>query len=204
MRDLLLGPRRYTQLLESLTGITTNLLARRLKDMQGWGLITKTGKGPQTRYQLTADGADLEPAIMELARWGGRYMNQMGPLDRRDLGWALLSRKRVYQGGEQHLRVGIHSPSRSFELVFSPQNLTVREHEAIAPDLEVKGEEAALFGFLFQGTNSPSLQVLERHPGALDRFRRSLQIPDGAGLRGGAGGVATPRSNPEAFSDRKL
>jgi len=171
VRDLLLGPRRYGQLLESLQGLTTNLLAKRLKDLQRWGLIERQGSGSATRYRLTPDGAALEPAIMELARWGGRYMGEPpGPLDRLDLSWALLSRKRVYSGGLTEFRVGLETESRQFEMLYLPERLVVQEREALGPHLRVRGPEKKFFTLLLQGRVESGLEVVELAPGSLARW----------------------------------
>lgn len=66
VRELLLGPRRYGELLDNLVGLGTNLLAQRLKEMKTAGLIDKH----QGRYRLTSLGRSLEPAIQELVRFG--------------------------------------------------------------------------------------------------------------------------------------
>src|SRR6187549_2526493 len=67
VRNLLLGPRRYGDLLEELPGITTNLLAKRLRALCEHGLVEKTALPPPAAipvYALTEAGAALEPAIM--------------------------------------------------------------------------------------------------------------------------------------------
>lgn len=144
VRELLLGTRRYSQLLQALEGLTTNLLADRLRSMQKRGLIEKTPAG----YRLTGAGEELEPAIMALARWGGRYMGSPAPGDRRDLGWALLSYKRQYAGG-QRLTVEVDTGERVFELAFLPERLAVREQRSAAPDVRLKGSEEAFFQLLY-------------------------------------------------------
>lgn len=176
VRDMLLGPRRYSQLLESLQGITTNLLAKRLKDMQASGLIEKLGSGPATRYRLTPDGAALEPSLMELARWGSRFMGQMDPDDRRDLGWALISCKRRYCGGQTGLRAGIDANGRQFELVFQESHLIVQEREALSPDVALTGSVDDIFLFLMGHRLAPGLKVEQRDPKALARLAQALQI----------------------------
>ena len=94
-RNLLLGPKRYSELIEGLPGITTNLLAKRLREMTAFGLIEKR---PKDLYALTQLGATLEPVIMELGRWGGRFLVDPRRDDRRNIGWALISMKRRYLG----------------------------------------------------------------------------------------------------------
>ena len=77
VRDLLLGPKRYTDLLSGLPGIGTNLLADRLRELEADGLIERTLLPPpagSTVYQLTEAGQALEPAVVALGRWGARFM----------------------------------------------------------------------------------------------------------------------------------
>ena len=176
VRDLLLGPRRYTQLLEGLAGITTNLLAKRLRHLEEIGIINKSGRGPATRYCLSESGAALEPVIMELARWGGRFMAGKLEEDRLDLGWALLSLKRRYLGGER-LRVGIQvAGGRSFELVMEVGGLLVLEREASSPDLALVGATGDFFALLFQNRRPPGLQLKERQDGDFCRFCSALGL----------------------------
>src|SRR5689334_14040601 len=127
VRNLLLGPRRYSDLLEGLPGITTNLLAARLREMERTGLVEKRKAPPPVRaqvYELTAAGRALEAAIMELARWGGRFLSQPDPRDRMNIGWGLLSMKRRYTGGLR-LRAELRIGARTFELGFEPVYLSV-------------------------------------------------------------------------------
>src|SRR3954463_10844141 len=68
VRNLLLGPLRYSDLLRGLPGITTNLLAKRLREMEREGLLERvraSGAGGQL-YRLSAIGAALEPAVHAL------------------------------------------------------------------------------------------------------------------------------------------
>ena len=125
LRNLLLGPRRYSDLLEELPGITTNLLAKRLKDLETEGLIQKVMLSRTTAYALSEAGAALEPALMELAKWGGRYLERPHPDDRFDIGWALLSMKRRYRGGKE-LRVALHVGERVFDIQVQPSYVGVR------------------------------------------------------------------------------
>src|SRR5437660_12010745 len=77
VRDLLLGPKRYKDLLSGLPGIGTNLLADRLKELEGAGLIERAVLPPpagSTVYQLTERGLALEPVMIALGRWGARCL----------------------------------------------------------------------------------------------------------------------------------
>lgn len=71
IRELLVAPRSYSELRDALDGIATNLLAERLRALSADGLVdVRDG-----RYRLTSRGRDLEPAILELVRWGGGWMS---------------------------------------------------------------------------------------------------------------------------------
>jgi DNA-binding HxlR family transcriptional regulator len=73
VRELLSGPKRYTDLREGLPGLATDLLATRLRELQETGVIDRREVPPPTPatvYELTERGHALEPAILELARWG--------------------------------------------------------------------------------------------------------------------------------------
>src|SRR5437763_15979991 len=79
VRDLLLGPKRYTDLLDGLPGIGTNLLALRLREMEQAGLVERAVLPPPVGsavYQLTAAGRALAPVMVSLGRWGARFLGE--------------------------------------------------------------------------------------------------------------------------------
>jgi len=82
VRELFTGPKRFKDLLEGLPGIGTNLLAGRLKELEGEGVLRRTTLPPpagSTVYELTERGRDLEPALMGLARWGADLLDEPRP-----------------------------------------------------------------------------------------------------------------------------
>jgi DNA-binding HxlR family transcriptional regulator len=78
VRELLQGPKRYTDLAASLPGIGTNILAARLKELESCGLVSKRRLDPPAAsqvYELTAYGRELKPVIGALALWGLRSID---------------------------------------------------------------------------------------------------------------------------------
>ncbi len=77
IRDLLVGPRRYTDLKQGLPKIPTNILSARLKELQDSGVIRRV---PLARcglvYELSEYGRELEPIVLALGRWGFRSMGE--------------------------------------------------------------------------------------------------------------------------------
>jgi DNA-binding HxlR family transcriptional regulator len=70
VRDLILGPRRYSELQKGLGGIPTDILAARLRALQREGVVRQVGQGRAQRYELTEAGQALGPVLRELGRWG--------------------------------------------------------------------------------------------------------------------------------------
>jgi DNA-binding HxlR family transcriptional regulator len=73
VRELLKGPKRYTDLADALPRIGTNVLAARLKDLEACEVVVKRRLPPPTPaqvYELTPYGLALRPIVRELARWG--------------------------------------------------------------------------------------------------------------------------------------
>lgn len=147
VRNLLVGPRRYSDLLRELPGITTNLLAKRLAELEHAGLVERRALPPPaatTVYALTSEGAALEPVVMELGRFGGRYMDRPRRGDRVDLAWALLSTKRRYRGGAACVVEVRADDGRRFELAFDGERLRVTEGPATRAEVTVEGSSEAL------------------------------------------------------------
>lgn len=74
VRELLLGPRRFGQLLEGLPGVGTDILTARLRDLEAAGVISRRADGRARWYELTRDGRALLPVMRELFSWGARRL----------------------------------------------------------------------------------------------------------------------------------
>jgi DNA-binding HxlR family transcriptional regulator len=77
VRELMQGPKRYTDLSDGLPGIGTNILAARLRDLETCGVIAKKMLPPPAAsrvYELTDYGRELKGVMRELALWGARSL----------------------------------------------------------------------------------------------------------------------------------
>ena len=72
VRDLLLGPRRFTDLARSLAEITPTRLTGRLRQLEAAGVVAReqSGGGREVWYRLTDAGQDLAPVVDALTLWG--------------------------------------------------------------------------------------------------------------------------------------
>ncbi len=112
VRELMHGPKRYTDLVDQLPGIGTNILAARLKELESAGLVAKKKLPPpwaSTVYELTVAGQELRPVLHELARWGARLMGPP-PSDALVEGWLVnaldLALSPLCRGNKVAFRVG--------------------------------------------------------------------------------------------------
>src|SRR3712207_3152006 len=75
VRELLLGPKRFTDLKAGLPGASPNVLSQRLRELEGAGIVRRRKLPPPAAsrvYELTEWGEELEPVIIRLGRWGAR------------------------------------------------------------------------------------------------------------------------------------
>jgi len=79
VRDLLVSPKRYTDLLNGLPGIPTNVLAARLKQLEEGGVVRRRLDDRAVLYELTEYGQELEAAVLALGRWGARMLTEPAP-----------------------------------------------------------------------------------------------------------------------------
>ncbi|MGV9695792.1 winged helix-turn-helix transcriptional regulator [Streptomyces sp. NPDC003470] len=93
VRELLAGPRRYTDLHADLPGVSTDVLASRLKDMEREGLATRRRLPPPGAayvYELTARGRELLPILVALGAWGAGELGERRPTDAVRAHWFAL------------------------------------------------------------------------------------------------------------------
>jgi DNA-binding HxlR family transcriptional regulator len=75
VRELLLGPKRFNDLLAGLAGASPNVISQRLRQLADHGVIRQRDLGPPARvrlYELTDWGRELEPVVLHLGQWGTR------------------------------------------------------------------------------------------------------------------------------------
>ncbi|MET8770320.1 winged helix-turn-helix transcriptional regulator [Streptomyces sp. NPDC004658] len=119
VRELLAGPRRYTDLHADLPGVSTDVLASRLKDMERDGLTTRRRLPPPGAayvYELTDRGRLLLPVLQALGTWGEEELGERRPTDAVRAHWFALPLLRALEGegvvevrleeGDFHLHVG--------------------------------------------------------------------------------------------------
>lgn len=130
VRELLHGPKRYTDLATSLPGIGTNILAARLRELESCGIVAKHRLDPpaaSTVYELTPYGLQLKSVMRSLALWGLRSIGP--PTDEDDFapGWLYGALDTVFAPA---------APAGSFEFRIGKEVASIAEGVAKRGPLE--------------------------------------------------------------------
>lgn len=135
VRELLAGPRRYSDLLADLPGISTDVLATRLREMESDGLVSRAQGGPRT-YELTKDGTAVAPILDALADWGLGRLRERAPGDALRGHWlgAALARRLRPLSGRVAGTVQVQLNETSFHLVLAPGGACHLDGRATQPD----------------------------------------------------------------------
>ncbi len=154
VRDLLLGPKRFSDLRRSLPGIGSNVLTTRLRELEASGIVSRRDLPPPAAssvYELTAYGRDLEPVLLAFGRWGARSLGQRGEGQALRSEWLAVALRAYFS---PDAAVGVDA---AVELRLSDGDFVVRIaggqlHVAAGADGEVdlrlQTDEETLIGFL--------------------------------------------------------
>ncbi|MFC4785325.1 winged helix-turn-helix transcriptional regulator [Nocardioides sp. MAHUQ-72] len=166
VRELMHGPKRYTDLVEGLPGIGTNILAGRLRDLEQADVVTRRTLPPPAAskvYELTEYGRQLRPAVRELALWGARSLGPPTPGSGLFPGW---------MANAMDIVLAHRAPTGSFEFrvdgeVTSLVDGEVRRGPVEDPDVVVEADPPSIYDMfvnrrLDQVTVTGDRDLLER------------------------------------------
>ena len=149
VRELLTGPKRFKDLLGGLPGIGTNLLAARLKALEGEGIVRRATLPPPAGsnvYELTETGRSLEPVIVELSRWGASLLGVPQAGEDLQAGWAAVAVRSAVKPSVAGGRAGTYEfriDGEAFHLRLEDgeeEGTMLRQGPAPDPDLVVAGD----------------------------------------------------------------
>ncbi len=170
IRDLLVAPRRFRDLLQSQKGIGTNLLAARLKELESAGLIERrTEDGGVHSYALTQSGIALEPAVLALVRWGLAHGPKNQPGDHHQDDWDLVALKALFQSqraGDLLLTVQFETDGLTGWMAIAGGVVTIGLGRVPDADLVIDGT----IGELFVASENPETLLTAGSPEMLKRY----------------------------------
>jgi DNA-binding HxlR family transcriptional regulator len=144
VRELLLGPKRFTDLRTGLPHLSADVLAQRLRHLEGAGILVRRTLPPPTPvkvYELTASGRALEPALVELGRWGGAYAPEPEAGCEMSLDSHILSLQTLFDpalAGDFAATVQLEIGDQSFRAVVADGELEVERGTAPDADATVR------------------------------------------------------------------
>jgi DNA-binding HxlR family transcriptional regulator len=141
------GPQRYSDLHCRLEHCGTNILAARLKDLEGGGVIQRRRLPPpaaSTVYELTEYGQGLQPVLHQLAHWGARSLGPPRSEDVLEPGWlsGALRMALPQTATDAHIEFRIGAELASLD------HGIVREGPSTRPDAVVESDPAGFFRLL--------------------------------------------------------
>jgi DNA-binding HxlR family transcriptional regulator/putative sterol carrier protein len=147
VRELIPGPRRFTDLIAGLPGLSRNLLTERLRALESDGMVARRELPPPVArrvYELTEDGHDLAEAVGPLIVWGAQRMGERAPSDRFHPRWsavamAALADREAAKGIRETYQYNVGPVA--FHFIVDDGSIRVRDGEAEAPAVTVTTDE---------------------------------------------------------------
>ena len=143
--ELLLGPKRFTDLRAGLPQVGPDVLSQRLRELEGAGIVSRRTLGPPASvrvYELTERGAQLEPVILELGRFGSVAPFPDGEATFGPDAMA-LALKTLYAPGGAPLRIALRLGGQDFRAEDDGERLALARGAAEEPDATSRPSPAA-------------------------------------------------------------
>src|SRR5215212_7797075 len=190
VRELLLGPKRFTDLRAGLPNVSPNVLAQRLRELERAGVVQRRKLPPPAAsrvYKLTDWGEELEPVITQLGRWGAR-----SPWRPRDAGLSvdslILSFRTMF---DPHAADGLSAcyalrlGEDRFRIMVDDGRFEVVRGVAERLDTVIETDPATLAALVYEGRDlAEALRSgevkIEGDEAAVERFVRLFPLPEPA------------------------
>ena len=181
VRELLNGPRRYSELADGLPGIASNLLAERLRSMQANGLVDRTD---DDRYQLTEWGEGLRDVVFAIGRWAYPLMGRVEEGERFRSHWIAHPVAALFPGADPsrpELTIEVRCGDTPMTIRSAGGRVCVEPGRAAAPDLVLTGPPDAVIGLLARRLDAAEAKSLglaiTGDPRVLRRLRPAPAAP---------------------------
>ncbi|MEO6712739.1 MAG: winged helix-turn-helix transcriptional regulator [Mycobacteriales bacterium] len=188
VRELVIGPKRYSDLLADLPGISTNVLAARLEGLEQTGVLQRRRLPPPAAssvYELTTWGGALEPIICSIGRWGAASPSHDRTAHLSVASFVLSLRTNFDKASASAVRTTVElrpSDDDVFTAEIRGQRLRVERSHADSPDAILTGTPPVLAGIVYGGlTLSAAIAAgqatLSGRAATIEAFRRCFVLP---------------------------
>lgn len=184
LRELMFGPRRFTDLKRALRGIATNVLTQRLHDLEAAGAVAQVALPRPARghaYALTPWGQAFREPLRVMGAWAARSpsMRFDHPLS---AAAALLSLSSMFDPARAAglaVSLDLRLPDGEFCVVVTGGELIVEEGACGAADATVAGDQNALLAVIYMGRAPAEAGLMvEGDPTALPRLAAAFRPPE--------------------------
>jgi DNA-binding HxlR family transcriptional regulator len=181
VRELSLGPLRFSDLVVNVGGAPTDVLTKRLRDLERHEVIRRRPLDPPaggTAYELTEIGWELERTMLELGRWGMHFERVEDVAELPPTSLANAVRVILRPSPELRMSVGLRSGGLGYELRIEDGWVAARRGAAEEPDFVLAGEPAAILVALVTGEPGAAGVELEGSGAAFERLRTAIVLPE--------------------------
>jgi DNA-binding HxlR family transcriptional regulator len=173
VRELALGPKRFTDLRDGLPGIASNVLSTRLRQLERDGIVRRRQlpvPAPARVYELTEHGRELVPIMLALGRWGASAMGPRTPEQSIRSEWLAVALNALFDADAAvglTARIGLDLAGARFTVLIDEGSLEVVPGALDPFDLEVAADPELLIQFL---AGAPVIVEAEGDLGLLARL----------------------------------
>jgi DNA-binding HxlR family transcriptional regulator len=149
IRELLLGPRRFTDLKAGLAAASPNVLSQRLRELEAGGVVQRRRAGGAL-YELTDWGRELHPILLQLGRWGARSLERpAGALSVDALMIALESTFVPERTAELRASYELRLDEERFSVDVDQGTIVIARGRPPSPDAVIETDPATLRALVF-------------------------------------------------------
>jgi len=181
IRELSLGPLRFSELARAVGGAPTDVLSKRLRDLEADGVVAKRQLEvpvPATVYELTELGRGLERPMIELARWGMNLQRAEEVVDLAPSSLPNAMRVVLQPPPERSFTSGLRSGGHSFSLRANNGWIEALRGSANDPDLVICGAPVAVLAAVVVGDDPAQAVEVEGDDGLLVELRAMAVLPE--------------------------
>jgi len=185
MRELMLGPRRFTDLRAALPGISANLLTQRLEDLEAASILVRRHLPPPAAsrvYELTQWGRESEILFNVLGRWACRSPTMQPGMPMSNVSLILSMRTMIDRAriGDLEATIGLRLGEEEFRAVLKDGDFAIDRGPAGDAQLLFIGNPNALAAVVYGGAPFEALSdrlTLEGDRALADRFVKMFPLP---------------------------
>ena len=188
VRELLLGPKRYTDLRSGLPNASPNVLSERLRELERAGIVRRRKLPPPAGsrvYELTEWGLELEEIVISLGRWASRSPTPPGDAPIVSADSIILALRGLFDASAAQglrARYELRLGDDRFRVEVADDELEAARGDAPQPDATIDTDPGTLDAVLWKGRSLADARrsgrlTIEGDKAAVERFVRLFPMP---------------------------